>query len=272
MLKKFLSFKAKNLHERCLTLFYALGFLILLSMRSQVYEKALMTTSKGWSFPDSFNADSGALEVFYFSTLALQLISAVLPRITLFRALTAYLWWLLIYSMYSFGDFSHDYFGWLAAHFILVLPTSLLDNHQVFLCLRAFALSIYFNAGTWKLRGLFLNHVDHWWQDVAYTLPSHIARTFNEGVAANIQVMTFLQNHYYLSGIIWLTLIATQLSTVVMLFLPKYDFFWGWLIIFFHLGTAFILGVEFRGHLQLIFFIFFLIPAILAQEIDSKAH
>ena len=269
---KFLNFKDKSLHERCLSVFYTFGFLILLLMRPQVYEKSLMAHSGGWNLPVSLNADSAALEVFYFSALGLQLITALLPRVIILRALTAYLWLLLIYSMYSFGDFSHDYFGWLAAHCILVLPTSFLTSAQIFLCLRAFGLSIYFNAGLWKLRGLFLNHADHWWQDVAYTLPSHIARTFNEGVAANIQVMTFLQNHYYLSGIIWLVLIGTQLSSIIMLFLPKYDFFWGWLIIFFHLGTALILGVEFKGHLQFIFFIFFLIPAIFSQEADSKTH
>ncbi len=261
MLKKFLNFKTKNLHERCLSIFYTSGFLVLLTLRTQIYEKAQMTGSGEWN-----------LNLFYFFALSLQLITAFFPRPLIFRAVTAYAWWLLIYSTYSFGDFSHNNFGWLAAHFILIIPTSVLNSGQIFLCLRAFCLSIYCNSGLWKLRGLFLNHADHWWQDVSSTLPSHIARTYCEDVIANTELMIFLQHHYYLSGILWLALIGMQLSSIIILLMPKFDFFWGWLLIFFHLGTAFILGIDFQMHLQLILFIFLVVPAIFAQEDRSTAY
>ncbi len=261
MLTKFLDFKTTSLHERCLSIFYTLGFLVLLTLRSQIYEKAQMTI-----------AEPPSLKVFYFLALGLQLITAFVPRLLVFRTMTASAWLLLIYSTYSFGDFSHDHFGWLAAHFILIIPLSVLNSAQIFLCLRAFCLSIYCSSGMWKLRGLFLNHADHWFQDVSSTLPSHIARTYCEGVMANIDLMIFLQNHYYLSGLLWLALIGLQLSTVGILFMPKFDFFWGWLLIFFHLGTAFILGVDFQMQLQLITFIFLIVPAIAAQEDRSTAY
>jgi hypothetical protein len=276
MLNQFFNFERKQSQQVILSAYYALGFLVLIGLRNKVYEKSLMTMTDGWSYHDFyFLPEKNSLKIIYLLAIFCQLLASLLPRMNVFRVAVAYAWCLLAYSLYSFGHVSHDLFGWLLVNCIFAVPTRLLSSAKMMMVARTFCLSIYFNSGLWKFRGLFHNHVDHWWHDLAYTLPHHLAEVHNGGGVVNLGFLELLLNHYYLSGLSWLAVIAFQLSTVLMLFAPKYDFYWGWLLILFHSSTSFLLDIDFRMNVHLIFFIFLIVPPLsanLSECLGKIAH
>ncbi|MBY0383700.1 hypothetical protein K2X05_00960 [bacterium] len=244
-------------------LFYLLSFFVLLEKYQVVLLKNNLFYSSEILFPANILWELRILPTIfftYFFTLLITLISVLFPFLFFFRFANALSWWILISQLNSYGDVSHDLFGWLTAHLILSISTDKTDVTFFVNLIRSFCLSIYFNSGLWKLR-FFLNlEMTDWLWNAATILPSQIARTYSEGLNANLDLMHFLLNHYYLSATLWFFIILAQLSAFPLLFLNRADFYIGLLLVSFHFGTLLSLGVYFQSHIYLLLLIFWIYP------------
>lgn len=245
-------------------LFCLFSFLVLLEKKEEVLMKTSLPLSNDVLFPANIFSHFHflpPLSTTYYLTLLSVFLSFFLPYL-FFRALSGLEWLLFISHLFSFGDVSHDLFGWLTAHLLFCLPLIKGQFTLHFSFIRAFCFSIYFNTGFWKLRSFFDLRPDEWLNSAATILPSQIARTLCEGLNGSLSFMNFLLNHYYFSAFVWCFIILSQLSVIFMLFKPREDFYWGVILISFHFLTQKILGVFFESHVFLLLFIFIILPIL----------
>lgn len=169
----------------------------------------------------------------------------------------------------SYGKVIHGYYGWLFASIALIFLPPINDAIntkkakqivQIIFCTQYSALMCYAMAGLWKLRYIPKVAKSDGWEGLITGLGNIIAYehvTFAHPISP---ISEFFVKHDYITGFMFLGLVALQTLSAAFALFPRCHIFLGLLLILFHVLSEIIVHIEFRAHLYLIVLLFIVWP------------
>lgn len=263
-----LSFDAKTV----IFAFYGLVFVIfqteyLAKVGWGVHAQSWLGLLRVMSFlpPQSFSLD-GAMAWLFASLLLVFLFPYWrIFRVSVFLSLVA-----VMGILYSFGKVDNDNdIIYAIAFAFMFFSTSQKTNKKVLLLAQALVFTNYFAAGVWKIIGL--SRID--WSEPLYhisqIIPVFIAHTIIEGrtLTATQQI---IMDYPWLSFLMWLSVMVIEAGS----FLPMVSN-WAWrhwwkLLMLFHLGTLWVMEIDFHPTPLFLLFIFVIAPRLGGEQVLSS--
>ncbi|MEX0923393.1 MAG: hypothetical protein WD489_03665 [Rhodovibrionaceae bacterium] len=170
----------------------------------------------------------------------------------------------------SLGGINHPYHAWfwIGVCFVFLpdVKRGEISRHiemsylLVISTCQALLLFFYSLAGFWKLvyglQGLFAGYEGNFSpRGLALTLADRMLQTGTDPLLANFFIV-----NYWLSWPMFIGVIYIQFVAVLVAFRPRLHALWGYLLIFFHLGTYLLMEIGFSQHVLFLALLFVMSP------------
>jgi hypothetical protein len=258
-------------------IFYLFSFIFLLRMQAEMARAASWIESAELHWPVRWAAawlNQTTIPILYALSLAAMLSAAVWPRARTARVAAALAWPAVAGIAFAFGMVYHGDFGWMMASLLFIFPWHARESafNQAVTATRAYCISIYAIAGTWKLVYILDGLDAGGWGELSGVVPMQAAFGLATGGKNSFLWLDFFSAHPFLSGIAWLVVVGFETGMALWLVFPRWNGFWGACVLLLHFAGSALTGANFRGQIYLGVFLFLVLPSLQRQPVSDRAE